>query len=76
MFPFEVNPVPLAVHTRETEVALVVLQVTVAFWPAIIVKGLRDTEIVGGGAGGDVVIVSTTCLLPPAPVAVQVQVDG
>jgi hypothetical protein len=30
----------------------------------------------GGGGAAFVVIVSITCLLPPAPVAVQVQVDG
>ena len=74
---FPVKPVPLAVHTRVSEVALVVLQVSVNDCPAVIVDGVRCTLTVGAGeAAADVVRVRLKVVVPPAPVAVQVQVEG
>ena len=71
-----VYPVPEDVHTRDSDVALLVLQLVVNDCPAT-GAGLRVTLIVGlGVAGAAVVIVSVYVVLPPAPVAVQVQLDG
>ena len=81
MLPLLVNPVPLEVHTRASELALVVLQVSVYDCPAVMVDGVRWTLMVGAGVGGGagaVVMVSVyvAAVVPLAPVAVQVHVDG
>ncbi|MCG2583846.1 hypothetical protein [Massilia sp. TS11] len=48
---------PALSQLDETEVALVVLQLTVYNCPAVIGLGLRETEMVGGGDACAIVIV-------------------
>jgi hypothetical protein len=68
--PLDVKPVPLAVHTRDTDVALLEFQVTVALCPAVIVAGFLDTLSVGGTNAGLTVI--ATSLLSPSTFALLV----
>jgi hypothetical protein len=56
-----------------TEVASVLVQVSVAVWPLLIAVGVAANVTVGGGpAGGATVIVTANDAVPPAPVAVIV----
>ena len=71
-----VKPVPDAVHERETEVAFVELQEIVNGDPAVRFAADGFTVSVGAGVGLPVVMVCETVLVPPGPVAVQVQLDG
>jgi hypothetical protein len=70
------NPVPGEVQTRLNEVAFVLVQFNWKEKDATIFVGVRTTLSVGGDGAAFVFITSTTCRLPPAPVAVQVHTDG
>jgi hypothetical protein len=55
-------PTPLSIVT---DVALVEVHVSVALWPAVIVVGLADSDIVGAPAVADTVMFSDAFVTAP-----------
>jgi hypothetical protein len=70
--PDNASAVALTLGLMLTEVALVLVQVSMAVPPLLIAVGFATRVTVGGGPTGITVIVTDDDVVPPAPVAVIV----